>query len=138
MKTHHPTWILALALSGAAASSVQAQVPARIPAPLAAAAASAPPVVDKSKPRPMTPAEKRESATAPGDVRPEDPVVPQISIPLGKTPPAPAQSKAQVQRHDRAAAMGGVDDSVARCKAAETNAARDACLARLRNGSKAP
>jgi hypothetical protein len=67
----------------------------------------------------------------PGDVRPEEPVVPQISIPLGKTPPAPTLSRAQQQRQDKAAAMGGVDDSVARCKAAKTPADRDVCLTRL-------
>ncbi len=131
MKSHHPIWIWTLACSWAAATAAHAQVPARVPAPLAEPAASAPPVVNKAKPRAMTPAEKRDSATAPGGVRPEEPVVPQISIPLGKTPPAPTLSKAQQQRHDKAAAMGGVDDSVARCKAAATPAERDACLTRL-------
>jgi hypothetical protein len=131
MKSHHPIWILTLACMWTAATAVFAQVPARVPAPLAAAAASAPPVVNKAQPRAMTAAEKRDSASVPGDVRPEEPVVPQISIPLGKTPPAPTLSKAQQQRQDKAAAMGGVDDSVARCKAAKTPAERDACLTRL-------
>jgi hypothetical protein len=131
MKFHHPLSVLTLACTWAAALSAHAQVPARVPAPLAEAAASAPPVANKAKPRAMTAAEKRDSATVPGDVRPEEPVVPQISIPLGKTPPAPTLSKAQQQRHDKTAAMGGVDDSVARCKAAATPAERDACLTRL-------
>jgi hypothetical protein len=79
----------------------------------------------------MTPAEKRDSAAVPGDVRPGEPVVPQLSIPLGRTPPAPTLSKAQQQRQQKAAAMGGVDDSLARCKAAAAPAERDACLTRL-------
>jgi hypothetical protein len=112
-------------------------VPARVPAPLAAPAASAPPVSSKSRPRALTPAESRDSATVPGDVRPEDPVVPQIRIPLGRTPPAPAHTSAQTRRHDQAAAMGGVDDAVARCKAAEAPAVREACLARARSGATA-
>ncbi len=131
MKLPVPTLIFTLACSWTAVPWAHAQAPVRVPAPLAEAAASAPPVVNKSMPRAMTPAEKRSSATVPGDVRPEEPVVPQISIPLGKTPPAPALSKAQQQRQDKAAAMGGVDDSVARCKAAATPAERDACLTRL-------
>jgi len=131
MKSTLTIWIYALACCGAAVTSAQAQAPARVPAPLAAPPASAPPVISKSKPRAMTPAEKRDSASVPGDVRPEDPVVPQISIPLGKTPPAPSLSKAQQQRHEKTSAMGGVDDSVARCKAAATPGERDACLTRL-------
>jgi hypothetical protein len=129
MKLHTPTLMFAIAAVWAAAA--QAQAPARVPAPLAAPAASAPAVVNKDRPRAMSPAEKRDSAVVPGDVRPEEPVVPQISVPLGKTPPAPTLSKAQQQRHDKAAAMGGVDDSVARCKAAKTPGERDACLTRL-------
>ncbi len=140
MKASHPFWISALACAWALASSVHAQVPARVPAPLAAPAASAPLVVSKSRPRTLTPAELRDSATVPGDVRPEDPVVPQIRIPLGRTPPVAAHTPAQTQRHDQAAAMGGVDDAVARCKATEAPAAREACLARVRGGrgDKAP
>ncbi len=137
MKSHHPIWILTLACSWALATTANAQAPARVPVPVAEAAASAPAVVNKAKPRAMTAAEKRDSATVPGDVRPEDPVVPQLSIPLGKTPPAPVLSKAQQQRQDKAAAMGGVDDSVARCKAAATPAERDACLTRLGRPNRA-
>lgn len=131
MKSSHPIWKLVLACSCLAATAVQAQVPARVPAPLAAPAASAPPVLNKAKPRALTPAEKRDSATVPGDRRPEDPVVPQIRIPLGKTPPAPVLSRAQQQRQDKTAAQGGVDDAVARCKAAATPGERDECLTRL-------
>ncbi len=137
MKSKHSIWFLTLAASWAVATSAHAQAPARVPAPVAAPAASAPPVVNKKLPRAMTPAEKRDSATVPGDKRPEDPVVPQISIPLGKTPPAPVLPKAQQQRQDKAAASGGVDDSVARCKAAATPAERDACLDRLGRPNRA-
>ncbi len=127
---------LALLSAGAIANLAAAQSPARVPAPVAAPPASAPPVLNKTKPRAMTPAEQRDSATVPGDLRPEEPVVPQFSVPLGKAPAANAP--AQAQRHDKAAAMGGVDDSVARCKAAATPAAREACLDRLGRPRKAP
>jgi hypothetical protein len=138
MKASHPFWTPALACACALVSSAHAQVPARVPAPLAAPAASAPPVVSKSKSRAMTPAESRDSATVPGDVRPEDPVVPQIRIPLGRTPPVASHTPAQTRRHEQAAATGGIDDAVARCKAAEAPAARDACLARARRAGKTP
>ncbi len=137
MMSTHSFWKFALACSGFATTAVLAQVPARVPAPLAAPAASAPqapqapPVLNKAKPRALTPAEKRDSATVPGDRRPEDPVVPQIRIPLGKTPPAPVLSRAEQQRQDKTAAQGGVDDAVARCKAAATPGERDECLTRL-------
>jgi hypothetical protein len=137
MKASRAHWIPVLACAWAAVSQLQAQVPARVPAPLAAPAASAPPVLSKSRPRALTPAESRDSATVPGDVRPEDPVVPQLRIPIGRTPLAPAHTPAQTRRHDQAAAMGGVDDAVARCKAAEAPAVREACLARVRSGAAA-
>jgi hypothetical protein len=136
MKTAKLIWMWALVGAAAAALHAHAQAPARVASPLTEPAASAPPVLNKSKPRAMTAAEKRDSATAPGDMRPEEPVVPQLSIPLGRTPPVPVLSKAQQQRQEKAAAMGGVDDGVARCKAAATPAERSACLARLGSPSK--
>ena len=49
-------------------------------------AASAP-VPVKRQTRPLTAAEKRESAAPPGELRPERTITPQLTIPLGRTPP---------------------------------------------------
>ena len=54
-------------------------------------AASAP-VPVKRQTRPLTAAEKRESAASPGELRPERTITPQITIPLGKTPPDSART----------------------------------------------
>jgi hypothetical protein len=78
----------------------------------------------KPAPRLMTPAEARDSATAPGELRPERPVVPQISIPLGKTPPRPAARVAS-------ASTGAIHDATARCKALESESERAKCLTRI-------
>ena len=94
----------------------------------AGAAASAPPF-NKTKPRALSPAEQRDSASIPGDVRPADAVIPQINLPLGRTPPAAAPAtKAEAQRRRQADANGGIDDGIARCKAQTTVAARRECL----------
>jgi hypothetical protein len=101
--------------------------------PLAATAQTAPaasaPPLNKTVPRALSPAEKRDSASVPGDVRPADAVIPQINLPLGRTPPGntPA-TKGEAQRQRQAASNGGVDDGVARCKAQTTVAARRECL----------
>ena len=83
----------------------------------------------KPAPRLMTPAEARDSATAPGELRPERPVVPQISIPLGKTPPRPAARVAS-------ASTGAVHDAMARCKALESEPERAKCLTRIARESR--
>ena len=120
--------VLLLALAGAALAQEGARKPP------AEAAASAP-VQSKTRPRPMTAAEQSESATVPGDHRPEEPVVPQIHIPLGKRPVLP-ETRAEAQRRSKVEARGGIDDDVARCKAAATAAARDECQTRLRKTGK--
>jgi hypothetical protein len=140
MNTHNLTHFLATLAAAALVFGLGVPVnPARAATPVAAAApapASAP-VGSKSTPRPMTPAQKSQAATVPGDVRPEEPVVPQISIPLGRTPPAPlATSSAAQRKRAAAAASGGIDDSIARCKAMETKGERDDCLARQRRVGK--
>ena len=94
-----------------------------------AAAASAPSA--KPPPRALSPDESREVATTPGSRRPEDPVIPQINIPLGRTPPPPVAGKAAAARHSQAAASGGIDDRVARCEAQSSSAARATCRDRL-------
>jgi len=77
----------------------------------------------KPAPRLMTPAETRDSAAAPGQLRPERPVLPQVSIPLGKMPPRPAARAGS-------ASTGAVHDATARCMALESEPERAKCLTR--------
>lgn len=93
--------------------------------------ASAPTTV-KPAPRPLSPTELRESATPPGDLRPEDPVRPQISIPFGKKPALAPEPRAQRRIGSAsAAAAGGIDDASARCEAEVDTQARLACRSKL-------
>jgi hypothetical protein len=90
--------------------------------------ASAPAAPPAKGPRLLSPAEKRDNAdaaTAP-DLRPERPVVPQISIPFGKTPPPPASAP----RTARKPPTSGVSDSAARCDAQPSDEERAACRKR--------
>ena len=107
--------------------------------PLAAfAQASAPPVVSPAAsatpaptgPRLLTPAEKRNNADAAAapDLRPDRPVVPQIRIPFGRTPPAtPGSAPA---RRGTATPAGHIGDSAARCEALPGDVERSACRKR--------
>jgi hypothetical protein len=98
---------------------------AQTDAPAPAAGASVP-LATKPRPRPLTPAELRESATPPGDMRPQERVTPQLSIPLGKQPPAPPKPKLRAARPGTAAS-GGIDDAVARCEAQSDEQLRAKC-----------
>ena len=104
---------------------------AQTPAPAAASAPAPlnqrlPPL--KPAPRALSPEQKRDVATVPGDVRPADKVIPQINVPIGRTPPPKLPSRAEARRQRQTQAQGGVDDGVARCKAEATAAARRECL----------
>lgn len=105
-------------------ASVLAQAPAAPPAPSspAASAATAP------RKRPLSPEELRDSATMPGELHPAQPAKPQISIPLGRKPPAPLEPAANAVPPDAAGSAVRIDDSVARCKALTSARARAACL----------
>jgi len=71
-------------------------------------------------PPPEAPAVQRsKEATIPGDLRPERETVPQIRIPFGKRQYAPSTGG------------GGIDDSVARCRAKRTSEERERCEAGL-------
>ncbi len=91
------------------------------------------PAAGKPAPRPLSPSELRESATPPGDLRPENPVVPQLSIPLGKKPVPVLAPEPRAQRRVGSASpvAGGIDDASARCEAEAGNAARAACRGKL-------
>ncbi|MDO9285955.1 MAG: hypothetical protein Q7U26_13725 [Aquabacterium sp.] len=105
-----------------------AQPAASAAAPSMAASAAGP-----AKPvrRLMTPAEQRSSATPPGELQPERPVVPQIRIPLGKTPPPPTATTA-ARRAATASSPAAIDDAAARCVALQSADARTECLAQLK------
>jgi hypothetical protein len=89
------------------------------------------PTVAKPLPRPLSPNELRDSATAPGDLRPEDPVRPQISIPFGKKPALAPEPRAQRRTGSASATAGGIDDASARCEAEADTQARLACRGKL-------
>ena len=83
-------------------------------------AASAP-VPVKRQTRPLTAAEKRESAASPGELRPERTITPQITIPLGKIPPDAARASTG-SRTGTGTGTGkpsgsAVNDSAGRCAA---------------------
>ncbi|MEQ1684491.1 MAG: hypothetical protein ABL916_12645 [Burkholderiaceae bacterium] len=115
--------------------SAVAQTATAPPLPSASA-----PTPGKPVPRPLSPTELRESASPPGDLRPVDPVKPQISIPLGKKPvPALApEPRAQRRIGSASAAAGGIDDASARCEAETGNAARAACRTKLTTTNPRP
>jgi hypothetical protein len=119
------TWhcLVAVAL---VCTAVAEPLRAQSPAPAQPASAAAPPR-GKPSPRLLTPAETRDSASTPGDLRPEDRVIPQISIPLGRTPPGPALAPKAAVRRDKAG-KSGIDDAAARCGAQASSQARAACL----------
>jgi hypothetical protein len=120
---------LLVALFGATAPAlVLAQASA--PPSMAASATSSP---APAGPRLLTPTEQRrnvDEATAP-DLRPDRPVVPQISVPLGRKPPVPAPSASRAPRNGAAAPPGHIGDAAARCESAPGDLERAACRKRL-------
>jgi hypothetical protein len=82
-------------------------------------------------PRQRSAAETGGRATAPGDLKPERPVAPQISIPIGKKAPPPTAREEGVVQRGGAASAGGVDDAAARCEAQIDAQLRSDCRAKL-------
>jgi hypothetical protein len=153
MKTH-PIAITAISISisisisllhshalAAAASSAFGQANAHAPAAAAVAAdptvrpapapESATPPAVRPTPRLLSPAESRDSARPAGELRPERPVTPQISIPFGKSPRATDKPPARQVRRGATPASGGIDDGAARCEAQPDAAARARCRDKL-------
>ena len=121
--------VLAASTLSALSPWVSAQTAATVPAAGASAPAAALP-----GPRTLSPAEKRDNATPPDESRPEGRVVPQISIPLGKSLPATSKPTLPTLRPPRPAAAAssvGVNDAVARCEAQADEATRARCRKRL-------
>lgn len=122
--------LLALACSSCAAGMIVA-APVAPPAAASAASSSASaPTTSKRVKRPLTAQELRESATFPGDMRPQDMPPPQVSVPLGRKPPPPSPAEAQEAAQD-AGMPGKIDDRVARCKAQADPKQRAACTSAL-------
>lgn len=87
----------------------------------------------------MSPAQQRDSATAPGTLRPERPVQPQVQVPLqAAPPPQPASAPAGVIPPNPAASAGGMSDAVARCEAKTSAVERAKCRRDLAQQSGAP
>ncbi len=99
----------------------------------ASASGASAPRLGKPGPRPLSPSELRESASPPGDLRPEDLVKPQINIPLGRKPAPVRAPEPRVQQRSGSAAVaaGGINDASARCEAEADVQARAACRAKL-------
>lgn len=89
------------------------------------------PTATKPTPRSLSPSALRDSATPPGDLRPEDPVRPQLSIPLGRKPVLAPEPRAQRRIGSASAAAGGINDASARCEAEADPQARLACRSKL-------
>lgn len=115
--------------------SVPAQAQAQASAPLATAAASAPRPTKPAR-RLLTPEQARQSATAPGELRPERQVAPQIVIPLTKKPEPPTNPN--LPRRGKATSSGGIDDAVARCEAQSDPQARARCRATPASAPRSP
>ena len=79
----------------------------------------------------MSPEATRDSATAPGSMRPERPALPQITVPIGKPPAEPGPAASAAQRPGGTASAPGVSDAVARCEARTSEAQRRRCRAEL-------
>jgi hypothetical protein len=107
-------------------SSVLAQATAPAPSPATSA-----PVAAKPRPSPLTPQQLRESATSPGELRPEHAPVPQINVPLGRKPAVPVKPQSGASRRGQAEPADGIDDAVARCEAQSDRQVRADCRNRL-------
>ena len=119
-------------LTGLLAALAAAPLVVAAAATAASAPAVAPSAVSPAKPekRPATPDEKRDSATAPGDLRPDARVTPQLNLSL--TPSGIAKPDYVRPADGKVIPSGGVDDSTARCKAVIDAKARQDCLDKLR------
>lgn len=65
-------------------------------------------------------------------------VMPQVSLPLGRTPAAPTQTDARRLDSRRPAMRGGIDDAAARCVGQSDPQARAQCRDRVPMGTSRP
>ena len=127
------TLSLVAALLGASLHSF-ALAQSNAPLPVAASTASAASAPAPTGPRVLTPAEQRknaDNASAP-DLRPDRPVVPQISVPFGRPPPASGSAPSTPHRRGEAAPPPApIGDAAARCESLTSDLERAACRKRL-------
>jgi len=96
------------------------------PTPTAASAAASAVTPAPARREPASPSQSpavraAQGATPPGELRPENPVLPQIAVPLRRP-----RDTAPGERAGSAA--GSIDDSAARCRAASSDRERAACI----------
>ena len=119
----HKTFAI-IVVAGAAALT-HAQTAPRVQSPTASAAASAVagPSSSPSKAvrRPLTPQEQREAAQFPDGAQPEQPVLPQVVVPLGRKP-------APLAAAEGTGPAPKIDDQVARCTALTDRRNQAACV----------
>ncbi|MEP7100795.1 MAG: hypothetical protein ABI781_09815 [Burkholderiales bacterium] len=130
--------VLVLALpSFAAFAQTGAAPPAALP-DLGSASAAAPARTASAPvgPRVRSAAETGNRAAVPGDLHPERPVAPQISIPFGKKAAPPTKGEDRVVRRGNAATTGGVDEVAARCESQTDEQLRAACRAKQAREAK--
>ena len=101
----------------------------QMPAPGVGASAPLMPAVPG--PKLLSPAETRDSASMPGELRPEQPAKPQINIPLGRTPPVAATAASAAASRAQPGTKAGINDAVARCEAIVDETLRARCRADL-------
>jgi hypothetical protein len=107
-----------------ATPSAAAQARPSTPAPLA-------PADVRLSPQRLSPEAERDSATAPGSLRPERAALPQLTVPVGTPPARAAASAPGVLPPSLAASAGGISDAVARCEATTNAQERKACRRQL-------
>lgn len=117
MSHTHRWWMPALLAAASWAATAQ---------PVAPAAASAASGVTNPT------VQAAEKSRAPGELRPEKPVVPQVVLTL----PNKAARAASAARPAASADADGLMDEAARCAAIRSKATRQACLARLEHPSR--
>ena len=125
---HNLPLVAAVLVASLATATVPVLVQAQASAPTAA-----------TGPRLQSPAEKRDSADAVSapDLRPDRPVVPQINIPLGRTPPAPTPSASR-PRSGAAVPPGQIGDAAARCESLSGDQERATCRRHQAKAKAAP
>ncbi len=120
--------LLLAAWLATAAPWAAAQAGVSTPAPLASANA-------RPGPHLMSPEALRDSAMAPGSMRPERAALPQLTVPLGVPAREPAASAPGVLPPNPAASAGGISEAVARCEAKTSALERQQCRRQLAHQS---
>ena len=118
-----PLLLLACWLATATPSAV-AQPRPSTPAPLA-------PADPQRTPQRLSPDAERDSATAPGSLRPERAALPQLTVPVGTPPARAAASAPGALPPNPSASAGGISDAVARYEATTSAQERKACRRQL-------